>query len=736
MIWDAHLIPIVLPPLPGEALDSWIEAYAARLRTSSRQLLNLIGLPRAQTGQLVVTTTTEEQRALARATGVPAHQLSGMTLTRFHSIAVTISGRRLGRSPTWRGTDGTRFCPRCLERDQGRWQLHWRSPWQFCCPQHAVLLVDHCPQCHARPIPARLPHHLHKRGMGICDFPLHTIPVAELPEDGLTLQAQTAVNHIIAGSDPETARQQLHDLHTLAWLALQVLQAEAVRNLPALVQRALADHQGDIPPAAGPLVIPNAHSTAVGTTIALNVFDAFDLDAQHTLSWIVTSDRQRRHIGSPSEFLSPYRNVSPQLSSRILKIVDASLKPGLRLKYGSPAPHPRLRLEKIHTIHERAARVPAMLWPSWSMRLALSNESGNNRPGRLRAALSVMLLLPASPRDFTYRQAASCLGHHDSGQSVRYMINTRPERLSPIFSSVFQLATMLDQHGSPINYARRRQRLILDNTHIDRDAYANLCSEHGWPRNTKRRLKLLDLYLFTTLTGTDIAKDHLTTNATMKAWNDLRLYMPPELRHFLHQQAEAVLAAHGIHEEPVTWEPPATWVQDVTWPGLEPDHVDTEAFRQLSTQRFSVTRAANQMGMSGENVRLYAEVTGLTLANPPHRIVFRSNTKRARQGPLAPDQLRDLYVNQRQSMATIATLVGGTKTLVAGALRDAGIPARPPGMSRRYFLSREWFIREHINHRRTIRDLAHEAGVSPTTVARHARRWGITITRWNEIPGS
>ncbi|MFI9158739.1 TniQ family protein [Kitasatospora aureofaciens] len=59
-------VPIVVPPLPGEALDSWIEAYARRLRTSSASLLHFLGLPRTAASHLVFRLEDEDLAALAR----------------------------------------------------------------------------------------------------------------------------------------------------------------------------------------------------------------------------------------------------------------------------------------------------------------------------------------------------------------------------------------------------------------------------------------------------------------------------------------------------------------------------------------------------------------------------------------------------------------------------------------------------------------------------------------------
>src|SRR5881394_2805069 len=92
MAWNRHRIPIAVPPLPGEALDSWIEAYARRLRTTPRHLWNLIAMPQEAgwaRNDYTICLHPAEATHLARRTGVPPAQLHAMTLRHF-SRAVAV----------------------------------------------------------------------------------------------------------------------------------------------------------------------------------------------------------------------------------------------------------------------------------------------------------------------------------------------------------------------------------------------------------------------------------------------------------------------------------------------------------------------------------------------------------------------------------------------------------------------------------------------------------------------
>ncbi|MEU2716314.1 TniQ family protein [Streptomyces sp. NPDC007205] len=177
--WTAHRLPIVVPPLPGEAVDSWIASYAARLRVSTRDFLNALGLTGSRPAQMVTCLTPAERHALAAATGLNAAQLTAMTLEPFDGLAVTLGrgSRELRRPPCWRRSGGSRsgagsrYCPECLRQNAHRWLLEWRLPWIYVCSQHRCLLLEVCPACGNPP----LPHGPSYRGPatpGLCSRPV------------------------------------------------------------------------------------------------------------------------------------------------------------------------------------------------------------------------------------------------------------------------------------------------------------------------------------------------------------------------------------------------------------------------------------------------------------------------------------------------------------------------------------------------------------------------------------
>jgi hypothetical protein len=86
--------------------------------------------------------------ALSAVTGIPAATLADMTLARYEGtgLAVVTAWPGLPRTPRWwRQLIGSRYCPRCLAANGGRWMLTWRIPWTFACTGCQVLLADTCP---------------------------------------------------------------------------------------------------------------------------------------------------------------------------------------------------------------------------------------------------------------------------------------------------------------------------------------------------------------------------------------------------------------------------------------------------------------------------------------------------------------------------------------------------------------------------------------------------------------
>ena len=135
MIAAPRTLPILLQPVPGEALDSWLEALACRLDSPLGDVLADLGLPvrpnRRGAGLLdipwewTVLLRPAEAATIARATGLASRQIMGMTLAHYDQRAVLIDSaqRRVNRGQLWGRARGSRYCPDCLAVTGSRWQL-------------------------------------------------------------------------------------------------------------------------------------------------------------------------------------------------------------------------------------------------------------------------------------------------------------------------------------------------------------------------------------------------------------------------------------------------------------------------------------------------------------------------------------------------------------------------------------------------------------------------------------
>ena len=95
-------LPLRVPPVPGEALDSWLEALARRHQVTVGTLVTALGwhMP-GSPGGLVAGIPAQVLRRLEHQAGLPAGRLDGAVLDRYLPLA---AARRRG----------SRYCPSCL----------------------------------------------------------------------------------------------------------------------------------------------------------------------------------------------------------------------------------------------------------------------------------------------------------------------------------------------------------------------------------------------------------------------------------------------------------------------------------------------------------------------------------------------------------------------------------------------------------------------------------------------
>ncbi|MBZ6081338.1 TniQ family protein [Streptomyces olivaceus] len=755
--WTPDRIPIAYPPLPGEALDSWISSYARRLRTTNRGFLHHIGLPAARVDHMLLRLTEPEAQALHKATGVPTAALGAMTLDAYDKFAVNIPpGRRqLERPPTWAfRSSRTRYCPACLRDQGGRGPLLWRLPWTFACMEHQLLLADFCPTCGHPPSPWKN-YFKGPRDIGVCTRDqlgqaaqggrrlcatdlLHA-PAICLPPNGLVLRAQQRVAGLLAVSPAERpqALVELRQLYALAWRVLRGLRTNR-DQAPDLVHTVLDECGGSLPSpfpdGSGQSAYRlsgssgrrrredsaslQTHHIAVGTALAQVALRGGYPEYQRLFEWILQSERlsAARDLNH-GQLALRWRDSGPDLFARVMSHHDPHTLLHNRLRYSSASPAPRWPDRSRADIHRRATTIPAMLWPGWTLRLLpVDPIRSHRRVDAFRHGCSGLLLVPGGPADLPYVRAAPLLGNvraNRDRESVEQRVY-RDRDLTPLASALAQLARALDEHGSPIDYARRRATFTEATVELNPDAYRRLILQHGWLAGGAHRQQVMRWYLLLLLTGHSPSPPQGA--ATRFAWSctEFRFRAPLPLRAFLYEQAEQNLAAHGI-DEPVTWEPPAHWVRDVDWPGIAPEQVDATALRAALGESDTIAPVTEVTGMTSEHLRLYFEVDH-TVTGPPDQLLgkIRAPDPATRAAVLARSRLRELYVIERKTTAEIAGMAKCAATTVRALLALDDIPLRtlrpdtPPPPD---FL-RAWLYREHVEKRRPLGERARECGMS------------------------
>lgn len=189
-------LPIRVPIIPGESLDSWLETLARRNSLTVRELLQELGWTAPRTRfSLVQDIPAEILRRMERQSGLPSGRLDNAVLDQFLPLG-------------WARDSGSRYCPDCLSERDGRWLLAWRLSWTFACSQHNVLLRDTCPACgHAprrsaaatarRHAPATCPN---PTGRGsYCGADLRADNAQRLAPDDPLLATQRWIDSLISG---------------------------------------------------------------------------------------------------------------------------------------------------------------------------------------------------------------------------------------------------------------------------------------------------------------------------------------------------------------------------------------------------------------------------------------------------------------------------------------------------------------------------------------------------------
>ena len=177
-----------------------------------------------------------------------------------------------------------------------------------------------------------------------------------------------------------------------------------------------------------------------------------------------------------------------------------------------------------------------------------------------------------------YRTAQELLGLEPFHSSRLATFTARLRQhgiLEPVTAAICQLARKLDEHGAPIDYARRRRLRRFSQAQLDTAAWRRqryfLTHPATWAQRRHldhasppaapvqeqfARLRLIDL-----LTGTHpryLPGPLRLPERRHQEYTQFAFTMPEQMAFSLHQQARALPSKASI-SEPVTWEPPFDW---------------------------------------------------------------------------------------------------------------------------------------------------------------------------------
>lgn len=762
---SVRTLPIRIAPIRGEAIDSWLEAIAHRTHTSFSDLLTAVGLSPfsgISTPAWLVRLNPEETATTCASTGIDPDVLRTMTLHHYSDRAVRIKpdDTTLSRAFPWGPGRGSRFCPACLDATGGRWQLSWRLGWTFACTTHNCLLADACPGCGAVqrvrthigemvPQPGRCSHPAPDatgRTPRRCSTDLAAAAVPSFDAGHPVSRAQRVVNTVIDSETitfgvyetlPQPRLKVLSDIRAVAGRALAYATPEDLKSLVPQdlnrIYQSVGETSGSRSGPARTEAKPGLAAPTRAATAAVGVIAALETLARHdvasagdALHWLVASSRQRGSAVSATN-IAWGKNTSTVLTGVQLTALGPLLNPSDQLRYRIGTRLPAQPLPGTERTAAMVRRLPAMLWPTWSLPLAIQNCHQR----QLRPALSSILLLIGSRVNFD--EAAGLIDGPIEGHAVSRVLQLleKQDQWPNIRTALIRMADYLADNDIPIDYQRRRRAdysALLPDT-----AWTQICRDTATPGPRPTRARIARCYLFERLSGQPASTSPwaLDDSAFRTKTADFPRHLTPELAQALNTHAHEFLTNQNIHDEPVTWHPPNTALDGLDLPGPDPATGDIARLHDvMGIDGMTLGTAANRLDTTLDTVRYLLEIHPVPRPGPKSRESLPTYYNRAyatAKAELPQSLLVDFYEHERMSLRDIAAAVGVSRQIVARLARDYGLPLRDPGLQARTTIGRDWLYDQYVNKCRALPDIAKEAGMSTANMARWAKTHAIPM---------
>lgn len=732
-------LPLRVPILAGECLDSWLEAVARRHHITLPQLMRALGFPvphRVLAGGIAA----GDLRQIERQTGLPEGRLDHAVLDPFSTTG-------------WARRPGSRYCPFCLAENGGRWMLAWRLTWVFACVRHGVLLADHCPGCQRRPRDRAIavsgteamtrcpvlvdPARRCGTDLAVVAATALTSPILTGADDDLTtrrpglVETQRRIDTLLTAhaADAATTSAIMSDLPILAsWLLSHLPETELdqygehISGAWRRYQAAKAAHH----------LGPNPFAAVTSAVAAPAVCQALTLITDDNAAAITRWRRlpqphyNNRDVRPPDMSAAGWRQLSAPTRTQFLRAADPYLNNTNRIRYRSCTSVAREPEPDTTPLQQRARHIPQQLWPEWIIRLV---PVAGFQADSVGATIALCLLIPGHPDHGIKHLITDLHGHRTTMTTSSVLVSLVSQGHHSILAAICHLADYLDTHGSPIDYQRRRHRIKPDRLITD-SGWCELCYRTDAHPGGSRRLLDARRYLFQLLTGADLndlAHALAFHDAADRAVHlDFAAGLTTPLRAALHDHAEALLRRMRINE-PLTWHPPATCCTGLDLPGTDPEAIDTDALHQIVViDRQPLSVAAERLDTTIDHIRLAMQNT--------HRPARR-------WGPNAPPAARDRrqraeqlltrhffehhYIQGGKNLSQLEEETGFHRKILGEYAKKAGLTltsAFQPAP-----IDEAWLREQYLTRRRSIRDIARELGHQDITVTRAARRYAIPI---------
>ena len=446
------MLPLRVPIMAGEALDSWLEALARRSQVTVGTLTAALGWPVPATpGGLVAGIPGQVLRRIEDQAGLPAGRLD-----------VAVLDRHLPLGPVRRR--GSRYCPSCLAERDGRWLLAWRLGWTFACTTHRVLLCDTCPGCGQAPRgrggraglnpPGTCPNTIKRTNC--CSADLRQATADRLAPGHPVLAAQHWTAALFSLDDTPSAgnRVAAGDLGIVAsWVLRQAPGGHVAGSGPQALAAWREWDQHSPAARRQPRRIPPASAALTGTlaATAMTVLAGSDEQAIDQIRALLprrARPQRARPAGLPAQ---RWQQLSPRTRSRFLRALDPDLIPADRIRYRTSTPQAAIPDSPPGLLAARARAIPQLLWPEWAIRLMPARGFAASP---FRSTIAACLLLPGHPGRAT-RTAITALHAYRSalaiGTELRALAGNGHDT---VLTAITCLAGYLDTCGSPIDYQR------------------------------------------------------------------------------------------------------------------------------------------------------------------------------------------------------------------------------------------------------------------------------------------